>query len=162
MAEAIIDKLRGNIGAENVLEVKYPMARRIFVLVKPETFKLAVSYLVNELNFKHLTTISGVDLGEEFEVIYHLNDDTNELSLKVRTPKSSPRVPTITDIVPGAALYEREIHDMFGIVPEGHPKLTKVMLPDDWPEGVYPLRKEWTIEKIRAKLDGKEEKKKDG
>jgi NADH:ubiquinone oxidoreductase subunit C len=156
LAEEVINKLRETIGAENVLEVKYPMARRIFVLVKPETFKQAISYLVNELNFKHLTTITGVDLGEEFEVIYHLNDENNELSLKVRTPRSNPVVPTITDVVPGAVLYEREIHDMFGIIPEGHPNLKKVMLPDDWPEGVYPLRKDWTIEKIRAKLDGKE------
>ncbi|MEM2914711.1 MAG: NADH-quinone oxidoreductase subunit C, partial [Candidatus Bathyarchaeia archaeon] len=137
----------------NILESKFPQPRRIFVHIKPEILHQSVSYLVNELNFTHLTTITGLDLKNEFEVIYHINDGQNELSIKIRIPRDKPNVPTITDIIPGAALYERELHDLFGIVAEGHPELKRIILPDNWPEGVYPMRKEWTIEKLREKLD---------
>ncbi len=153
MMQEIIEKLRKHVGAENILDAKFPRPRRIFIHTKPEILHQAVYYLVNELNFNRLTTITGLDLKNEFEVIYHLNDGNNELSLRAKIPRDNPTVPTITDIIPGATLYERELNDFFGIVAEGHPDLKKVMLPDNWPEGVYPLRKEWTIEKLREKLD---------
>ena len=49
--------------------------------------------------------------------------------------------PTITDIIPGALLYEREIHDLFGVKFEGHPNLEPLILPEDWPRDVHPMCK---------------------
>lgn len=51
--------------------------------------------------------------------------------------------PSLTSIIPGAAWYEREIHDMFGIVPVGHPDLRPLVLHENWPDGIYPLRKDF-------------------
>jgi len=72
--------------------------------------------------------------------------------LKVEVPVKQPVLPTITPIVPGAILYEREVHELLGVVFSGHPNLSPLILPEDWPEGVYPLRKEWTHEEIKKKM----------
>jgi len=85
-------------------------------------------------------------------VIYHIASKTALLSLKVPVPKEDPVLPTIVDLIPGAALYEREVHDLFGVDFEGNPDLSPVLLPDGWPDGVYPLRKEWTLGRISRRM----------
>ena len=55
-------------------------------------------------------------------------------------PEGKPVAPTITDVIPGAVLYEREVHDLLGVEFEGHPDLSPLLLPDDWPREVHPLR----------------------
>jgi NADH:ubiquinone oxidoreductase subunit C len=111
-----------------------------------------VTYLYKNCQFWHLATVTGVDLGENFEITYHLDDGNTLLSLKTRVPKSDAKIDTITDIIPGAVLYERELYEMFGVLVNGHPDLRPVMLPDGWPKDLYPLRKEVTLEKIKERL----------
>lgn len=145
----IIQKLKGLMG-KKILEADAPRIRRIFVLIEKRVLKEAVSHLIKELNFVHLSTITGVDLGKEIELIYHFcRDGAIELSLKVRVPKDNPVLPTITTVSPGATLYEREVHDLLGVVFEGHPNLSRLILPDEWPENVYPLRKERNFKEVR-------------
>lgn len=103
--------------------------------------------------YQHLSTITGVDLGQTLGVIYHLIGRNVVLSLKTSIPKNDPKLPTIVSIVPGAELYEREIHDMLGVIFEGHPDLSPLILPEKWPNGLYPLRKEWKVEAIKAELE---------
>lgn len=147
--DEIIEKLQQFL-REDMLETKVPKDRRIFISIKPEALKKAVGFLVNDLEFKHLSTISGSDLGEELELIYHLAyKGSIELSLRIIIPESNPVVPTITDSIPGAVLYEREVHDMLGVVFEGHPDLSPLILPEGWPQNVYPLRKEEKFEDLR-------------
>ena len=78
---------------------------------------------------------------------------TRQITLRTKLTYSDLIIPTITDLSPGASLYEREIHDLFGVIFEGHPNLTPLLLPDNWPINVHPLRKEWTVEKIRSTVD---------
>ena len=144
----IVRKMKDTIG-EEIVETKIPRPRRILIQVRKNAFKKAIQYLTQKANFTHISTITGIDVGDEIEAIYHLSRDGKiELSLKVRTPKDNPVLPTITDIIPGATLYEREVHDLLGVTFEGHPDLSPLVLPEGWPPDVYPLRKEWTIEKI--------------
>jgi Ni,Fe-hydrogenase III component G len=145
----IIEKLQQFL-KEDMLESNVPRDRRIFVGVKLEALKKTVGFLVNDLEFKHLSTITGSDLGETLELIYHLAyKGSIELSLRITIPESSPVVPTITDSIPGAALYEREVHEMLGVIFEGHPDLSPLVLPEGWPQNVYPLRKEEKFEDLR-------------
>jgi NADH-quinone oxidoreductase subunit D len=65
------------------------------------------------------------------------------VTLKNRISREKPVTQTITDILPGANLYEREVFDLLGVVFEGHPNLKRLMLPDLWPQGDYPLRRDW-------------------
>jgi len=150
----IIEKLKEALG-ENLLEASSPRARRIFVKVKSEALKGTVAFLVKELGVKHLSTITGVDLGEEIELIYHFAlQGAISISLRTAFPKNSPKAPSIVDLVPGAILYEREVHDLLGVVFDGHPDLSRLILPEDWPEDVYPLRKEYSPEELRKLIAG--------
>jgi NADH:ubiquinone oxidoreductase subunit C len=81
---------------------------------------------------------------DQLEVLYHFVSAAAVVTLRVRLGYSDPRVPTICGPVPTATLYERELQEMFGITVEGTPVTDKLLLPDDWPDGVYPLRKSFT------------------
>ena len=153
LEEAEIVRQIKYVMGEAILEVKIPRPRRIFIHISPISSKKTVRYLTKKMNFTHLSTITGVDLEGTIEVIYHLNYGGGiELSLKVHVPKDKPILPTVTDIIPGAILYEREVHDLFGVTFKGHPDLSPLLLPEGWPQDVYPLRKEWTIEKIEKEV----------
>lgn len=145
----IVEKLRDFL-KENLVRATVPKKRRIFVYIKKDTLKDAVNYLVKDLKFKHLSTITGVDLGGEIEVIYHLAyEGSIVLSVRLTVSEKNPSIPTITDLIPGAVLYEREVHDLLGVNFEGHPDLSPLVLPEEWPQGVYPLRKEQELEHLR-------------
>ena len=60
------------------------------------------------------------------------------------TPKAEATLPALTPVVPAAEWIEREMKDLLGITFEGHPRPERLILSDDWPEGVYPLRKDTT------------------
>ncbi|RJS79815.1 NADH-quinone oxidoreductase subunit C [Candidatus Bathyarchaeota archaeon] len=154
----ILEKVKETL-KEEIVEIKIPRKRRIFVKIRRKALKQAVKSL-KELGFKHISTITGVDLGENIELIYHFAyKGAVELSLRLDVPKNKPDVPTITDIIPGAILYEREVHDLFGVTFEGHPQMARLILPEKWPEGIYPLRKEYTLENLKKLIfeDGEEE-----
>lgn len=146
---------------DNLVKAIIPKERSIFVHVKKDALKATISYLTDVLEFKHLSTITGVDLRSQLELIYHLAyEGSIVLSLKVTVPSENPAVPTITDLIPGAVLYEREVHDLLGVKFEGHPDLSPLILPEGWPQDVYPLRKEHTLEELReltsARVRGKQ------
>lgn len=145
----ISDKLK-NYLKDNVVEIKNPRERRIFLRVKREAFRETLEYLVNELGFKHLSTITGVDLGTEIELLYHMVlNDAVVLTVGFSVPKEKSTTRTITDLVPSAVLYEREVHELLGVDFEGHPNLIPLVLPEGWPKDVYPLRKERQFEELR-------------
>ena len=118
-------------------------SRRVFVSVAIGDLKPAMKWLKSDLGFYHLSTITGLDSGENFEVLYHLHDGAIELTLRTAVPRTNPHIPTVTDIIPGAILYERELQDMFGFVVDSIPDPRRYVLPEDWPADVYPLRKDY-------------------
>jgi NADH-quinone oxidoreductase subunit C len=98
-----------------------------------------------ELKFEFLSSLTGVDRLEYFEVVYHLTSiRINQITaIKVRADRENPRVPSVTPIWPGANLQEREAYDLLGIVFVGHPDLRRVFLWDGF-DG-WPLRKDYLI-----------------
>jgi NADH:ubiquinone oxidoreductase subunit C len=81
---------------------------------------------------------------DKLEALYHFTEGPVVATLRVTVPYVDPRVPSICAIVPTATLYERELQEMFGFIVEETPVPDRLVLPDDWPEGVYPLRKSFT------------------
>lgn len=134
-------------------KIKIKRARRLFVEVDNySNFKPVFDFTVKDLGFNRICMITGLDEGENFSAIYHLAMfDGVVLDLKTSVPKSNPVIKSIMDTFPGAELYERELVDMFGFKVEGLPAGSRYPLPDDWPDGQYPLRKDWKKEM----LDGK-------
>lgn len=122
--------------------------RRVIALVPTAELKPTMKWLKDELGFYHISTITGLDNGANWEVLYHLHDGEGIVTLRMIVPKgdgSRPHIPTVTDIIPGAILYERELQDMFGFIVDDIPDPRRYVLPEDWPEGVYPLRKDYKV-----------------
>ena len=142
--EEVIEKIRERFG-EKILEAKVIRRRQVSVKVPPETYKAVVRYVAKDLGLEFLSCISGVDRGDSLEVVAHIGYSLCVL-VKTSIPKDNPEIDSITDILPAASLYEREAHDLLGIKFRGHPNLKRLLLPEDWPKGVYPLRKDYTPE----------------
>jgi NADH-quinone oxidoreductase subunit C len=118
--------------------------RRLTASVPVERVKAVLRASRDDLGCRHLSAMSGVDSGPTLGVVYHLSARGGfVLSIRTAVPRDAPRMPTVTDIFPGANMYEREIHDLFGITFEGHPDPRRMLLTEEWPADVYPLRKDF-------------------
>jgi len=120
--------------------IKSAPGDELVIRLPVENLRAAVAVLVDQLGVTHLTTITGEDLPPQLTLKYHFWQGRG-FTLEVELPGEAPVVASIVDLIPGAALYEREVHGMFGIAVEGHPDLQPLLLPDGW-EGPPPLRKE--------------------
>ena len=138
----IVESLKRDLGAK-ALELTNPDRRRIFLKVAAADLVPAVTLLRDKYDCAYLATISGVDKGEAFEFLYHFASPVASLSVRTEIPRTEPRLPSICAVIPGAILYERELQEMFGVTVEGIPDGRRLNLPDDWPDGQYPLRKDW-------------------
>ena len=141
----IQNKLQEAFGKQ-ILELKIPREQRMFVQVPSSQLKAVIVYLKQNFDMTHISTITAIDVGENIEFLYHFFCHGVTLSLRTFSPKADPVIDTITDIIPGATLYEREIQDLLGVKIKDHPDPRRLLLPDDWEEGVYPLRKDYQVE----------------
>jgi len=151
--EEIVEKINAGI-KDKVQEAAAAAPRRINLKVDRQHLLSVLSYLKDQFHMAHLATISGVDLGESFEVIYHLSNDAVTVNVRILTPRREPRIPSVCGVIPGAILYERELQDMFGMVVDDIPDPRRLLLCDDWPEGQYPLRKDWKFERPAEIIPG--------
>ncbi len=103
----------------------------------------------------HLSTITGMDLGEEIALLYHFWEGRRFVQVRTQVPKADPRLPSVSSLIPSATLYEAEIQDLLGVVFEGNPYVgKKLLLPDSYPpEAPPPLRKDADPEKIRKMME---------
>ena len=124
------------------------------VVVPREHLRGACEFLASDsaLRFSYLSDLTVVDrfpIEPRFELNYHLLslDRRERLRLRVRLDGSDATAPSIVSVWPTANWHERENYDLFGVRFEGHPALTRILLPDDW-EG-HPLRKDYPVEGYR-------------
>lgn len=109
----------------------------------------AFAEAARDAGFALLADITAVDWmrkrPERFEIVANLlsMDPPARLRMKTTATRQDPSVASITPLWPGASFPEREAYDMFGINFEGHPDLTRILMPDDW-EG-HPLRKDFGV-----------------
>ena len=112
------------------------------------------------LRFELLSSVSGVDYGEavpdRLHVVYHLTSMTyrRRVRLEVSVTVADPHVPSVVAVYPTADWQEREAWDMFGVIFDGHPALTRILMPDDW-EG-HPQRKDYPLGGIPVEYKGAE------
>lgn len=78
------------------------------------------------------------------EALYHFAFGPEITTLRVKLPYENPMIPTICQLIPAASLFERELQELMGITVENTPNPDRLILPEDWPDGVYPLRKAFT------------------
>jgi len=111
------------------------------------------------LRFEVCTGVSGVhypdEQGRELHAVYHLLSITNgsqRVRVEVTCPDSDPHIPSIVETYPANDWHERETWDMFGIQFDGHPALTRILMPDDWPG--HPQRKDYPLGGIPVEYKG--------
>jgi NADH-quinone oxidoreductase subunit C len=112
------------------------------------------------LRFELCSSVSAVDYGEDvpqrLHVVYHLTSMTyrRRIRLEVSVDVDDAHVPSVVEVYPTADWHEREAWDMFGIVFDGHPALTRILMPDDW-DG-HPQRKDYPLGGIPVEYKGAE------
>jgi Ni,Fe-hydrogenase III component G len=97
--------------------------------------------LREKLSINQLAVIVGEDVRDAFLCNYVFTGP-KVVVLQVRIDREKPSVPSLAMIIPGAIVYERELKDLFGILPAGNPDLRRQAVPEDWPADVYPMRKD--------------------
>lgn len=131
-------------------KVRLQRERRVFAEIPRERLLEIIQSLYSSFGFESLCTMTGQDEGENLSLMYHLcHANGTVLTLKLFAPKSDPKVPSVSKVYPSALLYEREAKDLLGFDIEGLPaEGSRYPLVDDWPQGQYPLRKDWKLEML--------------
>lgn len=127
--------------------------KRVYIEIDPKDIKEVVKYLFIDLEAR-FNIASGVDTRLNIEILYHFTIERLKLliSIRVKLDRDKPKIDSIASIIKGAEWIEREMNELIGIDFIGHPNLKRLLLPDEWPQGVYPLRadyKEWDKKAIR-------------
>jgi NADH-quinone oxidoreductase subunit C len=93
-------------------------------------------------------------IAERFELVVGLlsHGSRERVRIRVQVPESDPTVPSLFDVHPGSEALEREVFDMFGILFEDHPDLTRILMPEDWIG--HPLRKDYAVGRIPVQFKG--------
>jgi Ni,Fe-hydrogenase III large subunit/Ni,Fe-hydrogenase III component G len=123
-----------------------PSTGRLFMFVDPGALKEICRHVFRELDARYVVSIGMDDrpYSGNFVVAHHFAFDAEHLLMSVLAPLPAEcaRVDSITEAVPAAGWAEREFRDLLGIEPVGHTYPKRLVLPDGWPEGVHPLRKD--------------------
>ncbi|WP_411135186.1 NADH-quinone oxidoreductase subunit C [Streptomyces sp. C10] len=163
--DEIADELEGALDEEglvpeNVIE-KTVVDRDELTFHIERSYLPAVARILRDdpaLRFELCTGVSGVhfpgDRGRELHAVYHLRSITHNrlIRVEVSAPDADPHVPSLVDVYPTNDWHERETYDFFGIVFDGHPALTRIMMPDDW-QG-FPQRKDYPLGGIPVEYKG--------
>jgi len=137
-----------NIRTESWAEgLKKTQAESVWLQTTPADLIKTLEAII-DIDYPHLAVVSGVDTGDAVELLYHMQvfygipkAEVN-VTITVPVPKKNLVIPTITSLIPGAVYTEREKQEMLGVTVEGIPDPRGLFLPADFPEGVYPWRKD--------------------
>lgn len=144
LANEIFEKLRTSFGDQIVELNENPPFDAYITVDAAAVYEICHTLRDDKIFlFDYLMSLSGMDLGENLGVVYHLYsmELKHKIVLKVVVPKDQPNVPTVERIWRTADWHEREAYDLLGVNFEGHHNLIRILLPYDW-EG-YPLRKDY-------------------
>lgn len=127
--------------------VTQPQADTLHFTIDKSVMRTVVDGLIHDLQARFLISV-GTDkrsISGDFAVLHLFSLDQDHLYVLLEAPvsESDLRIDSITQVIPGADWAEREFRDAVGVHPEGHPDPRRLLLADDWPEGVYPLRRDF-------------------
>lgn len=142
---------------EAIRRADLPGHGRLFVAVDPVAIKAICRHIFREMGARYVISI-GVDdrpFTGEFLVAHNFAFDRDGVlcGLLAYLPGEKPMLDSISDVVPAANWAEREFRDLVGIEPVGHKYPKRLVLPDGWPEGVHPLRKDMSWDHVPKEFD---------
>jgi NADH-quinone oxidoreductase subunit C len=163
--DALADRLTGALAAADVpfdtaIEKVVVDRGELTFHVRRDTIVAVAQALRDDpdLRFELCSGVSGVhyphDAGRELHSVYHLLSITHNrrVRLEVTCPDADPHIPSVVSVYPTADWHERETWDFFGIQYDGHPALTRIQMPDDWPG--HPQRKDYPLGGIPVEYKG--------
>jgi formate hydrogenlyase subunit 5 len=133
------------------IQIQPAQLGKALIQVKSDSNRDVLKILLETDESAGISALTGLDMGEKIGLMYHIRTNGAIVTVRTEVPKQEPKIPTITDLLPGAAFHEREVADLFGVVFEGHPNPARLVLPEDWPENLYPLRKDAKIDDATVK-----------
>lgn len=139
---SVVTRIRSALG-ERVLACEL-QPRRAWVEIPPEAVTEASELMFGQIGAR-LQIATGVDTPGGIEVMYHwaLDGEDCVVTLRTRVGHDSPALDSIAGVCAAAEWIEREMWELLGIDFRGHPDLRHLLLDDHWPEGSYPLRREF-------------------
>jgi len=141
-----INELKGRFQG-NILSTREPVSKKVYVEIHREAIRLISEHLFRGLGAR-FNTIIGIDrrpTHQDFQTthIFSLDEDKIFVLLQASLDRNRPEMDSITPIIPGANWAEREAQDLLGIKFNGHVDPRRLALPDDWPENLHPLRRDF-------------------
>jgi len=145
-----IYKIKERFGGK--VRIVYVKPKRVRFEVGPEVVIDFAKFVRDEIGFDHPICVTGTDYPNDnvIEVIYHIGCcavpeyGPSVFAFAVKLPRDNPRMPTLIPVYRGVEYHERETFEMLGVIFEGHPKLERLLLPEDWAD-IPPLRKDFNI-----------------
>jgi len=134
---------------QKILKSEKKNGVRAYINIDPKDVVEVTEFLFKEMKLR-FNIASAVDDFDAIEILYHFSLDESGFILTARAAikdKKEPHIDTITKVTSSAWWIEREIHELFGVHFDGNDDLRPLLLPDDWPQGVYPLRKDFVVPK---------------
>ena len=151
-----LNQLKEKFGAQ-IVRADFPNDSRLYVYVDPQALKAVCRYVFRDLDARYVISIGADDrpYSGNFLIFHDFAFDKDKIlcSIITQVPPDNPKVDSISDIIPGANWAEREIRDMIGVEPVGHPYPKRLVLPDGWPDGLHPLRKDMDWNHVPKEYD---------
>lgn len=140
--DAVRSRLEG-IWSASPLQLSANGCNELYCEVPPERLSEFCAALAQHFQAR-LMSVVGLEEAEGFRVVYLFSLPGHDLFVgaSARIDRQDPTYPSVTPVIRAAHWYERELHDLLGLTPAGHPHLDPLVLHPDWPKGIHPLRKE--------------------
>ncbi|MDD5677517.1 MAG: NADH-quinone oxidoreductase subunit C [Kiritimatiellae bacterium] len=141
--DELLARVKERLG-DKIIQWTDKSPRRVYVEITPEDIPETAQLLFREFEAR-FSIATGVDTPTAIEVLYHWAFDQCGLIFTVRTKlnRDKPEIESIARICKGAEWIEREMWELLGITFRNHPDMRHLLLADDWPEGKYPLRRDY-------------------
>jgi len=128
---------------EKLISIEQKAGNQVFLNCEAENSFAVNKFLLEDVGARFCIE-TGIDADNCFEVIYHYSYDGTGCVINIKAfirDRVRPSIESVARMLPAAEWIEREIHDLFGIEFKNHPDMRRLILSDDWPDGLYPLRK---------------------
>ena len=150
MAFETVTKLMENLKTKfptDIVSFREPVSKKVYIEINPKAIVKMSEYLFRSLGAR-FNTIVGVDrrpTHQDFQTthIFSFDEDKIFVLLQSSLDKDKPELNSLTSAIPGANWAEREIQDLLGVKATGHKDPRRLVLPDDWPENLHPLRRDF-------------------
>ena len=141
--EEALDRIKVALG-DRLVDLQERSAKRVFLTVSPEAVPETSRLMIDDLQAR-FQIATGVDCEDAIEVMYHWALDPLGCLITIQTSldRDDPEIDSIASSCPAAEWIEREMWELLGIRFRNHPDMRHLLLNDDWPEGKYPLRRDY-------------------